>query len=259
MTDQPGPEPPGGAPPPALGPPPGSWAPTPPMAPKPARPRSTSGRSAGVVLLIIVGVLLGANLVNAALPLPADPVPVDPGPAFPVVPEPTGPAQPGASAEPEESLTPIRSLPPLDPGPVEAGDPVEVGAGFTITPPDGWTIVGGEDGLTVLQKGGILLIVGGFAWPGTPTELAEAYRDGWFADGEFSADDAQTGEIGNGIPAAIITYSGVVGGSTMDGAIVAGAIDGDGFVFNVFGSAGSLDAVSDDLDAILATVGHAGG
>ena len=62
----------------------------------------------------------------------------------------------------------------------------------------------------------------------------------------------QTGEIGNGIPAAVISYSGVVEGSTMDGAIVAGAIDGDGFIFNVFGAAGSLEGVSDDLDTMLA-------
>jgi hypothetical protein len=218
--------------------------------PAPRGPRSTSGRTAAAVLAIIIGVVVGVNVVNAALPLPEDPALVDPGPGIPVEPMPTAEAVPG---QPEPTLTPIRTLPPLEPGPVEAGDPIDVGAGFQVTPPEGWTAVGGEEGLTVLQKGGVLLIVGGFAWPDTPTALAEAYRDGWFATGEFTADDPQTGEIGNGIPAALVSYTGVSSGNAMDGEIVVGVVEGNGLIVNAFGATGSLEGVSDDIDQMLST------
>ena len=120
-------------------------------------------------------------------------------------------------------------------------------------------MVGGEDGLTVLQKGGVLLIVGGFPFPDTPTALAELYRDGWFATGEFSADEPRTGEIGYGIPAAVIGYTGVASGTAMDGAIVTGVVDGNGLIVNVFGAPESLEGVSADIDQMLSTVTWTGG
>jgi hypothetical protein len=136
---------------------------------------------------------------------------------------------------------------------------VDVGAGFVIHPPDGWTVVGGDEGLTVFQKSGVLLIVGGLAWAGTPSELAAQYRDAWFAGGQFSGDEPQAGSIGNGIPAAGLSYTGVIEGTQVDGAIVTGVTDGAGILFNIFGASGSLNGVSDDLDTILGPVQHTGG
>jgi hypothetical protein len=134
-----------------------------------------------------------------------------------------------------------------------------VGAGFVIYPPDGWSTVGSQSGLTVLQKGGALLIVGGLPWTGTPTELATQYRDAWFAGGKFTGDDPQSGSMGNGIPAAGLSYTGVLDGTQIDGAIVTGATNGSGILFNFFGAQGSLNGVSADFDTILKTVQYTGG
>jgi hypothetical protein len=142
---------------------------------------------------------------------------------------------------------------------VSPGSGVDVGAGFVISPPDGWSVVGGENGLTVFQKSGVLLIVGGLPWAGSASELATQYRDAWFGSGQFTGDDPKAGEIGNGIPAAGLNYSGVIDGTQVDGAIVTGATSGAGILFNFFGAQGSLNGVGDDLDLILKTVQHTGG
>jgi hypothetical protein len=220
------------------------------------------------VLGVILGVVLGANLVNAATPLPTDPGAVDPGPGIPNDPGPTEQPQPVPTPGPGETNTPIRTLPPLgpvetaaplDPGPVQPGEGVDVGAGYVLFPPEGWTVVGGEEGLTVFQKNGVLLIVGGFAWNDSAPALATTYRDAWFTGGQFTGDDPQTGSIGNGIPAAALNYTGVVNGTQVDGLIVAGSVNGSGLIVNVFGASGSLAGVSTDLDTIFATVQQTGG
>lgn len=260
-----------GAPPPGMPPagtPPG-WSTSTAPQPRPRGPRGTSGRTALAVLAIIIGVVFGANIVNAAMPLPEEPTAVDPGPALPQ--DPGGPTEtqapqptqePGGPTEtsiPIQTLPPIETAAPLDPGPVNPGSGVVVGAGFVIFPPDGWSAVGGDNGLTVFQKSGVLLIVGGLPWSGTPSELATQYRDAWFAGGQLSGDDPTAGEIGNGIPAAGLNYSGVVEGTQVDGAIVTGATNGAGVLFNFFGASGSLNGVSSDLDTILGTVQYTGG
>ncbi len=228
------------APPPAVT----GWGQPPGMAPssRPPGPRGTSGKTSLVVLGVILGVLLGANLVDAALPLPQDPSIVDAGPGIPTEPQPGGEPQPS----------------PVQPGPVEPGDGLDVGGGFDIFPPGGWTSVGSEDG-TVLQKGSVLLIVAGFSWEQSATDLASAYRDAWFEDGQFTGDDPETGSVGNGIPAAGLNYTGTWNGTQVDGAIIAAAAANSGLIINVVGPTGSLNAVSSDLDTILGTVQHAGG
>jgi hypothetical protein len=248
--------------------PPG-WVGGPAQAPRPPRPKGTSGKAAFAVLAIIIGAVFGANFVNAAMPLPEEPTVVDPGPALPQepgvppetqAPQPTqDPGGPTETSIPIETLPPLETAPPVDPGPVSPGDGVDVGAGFVIFPPDGWSAVGSENGLTVFQKSGVLLVVGGLAWAGTPSDLATQYRDAWFAGGQFNGNDPKAGQLGNGIPAAGLEYSGVIDGTQVDGAIVTGATGGAGILFNFFGASGSLGGVSDDLDLILKTVQHTGG
>lgn len=201
---------------------------------------ATSGRTAVVVLGIILGVVIGANLANAALPPPASPGSLDGGPALP--------AGPGPSV----------AASPLEPGPVDAGEGIDLGGGFVVVAPAGWTAVGADTGI-VLQRGGVRVIAAGFPWEGTPGELARAYRDQWFAGGELTGDDPRSGSLGSGIPAAGLSYTGILDGSHVDGAIVAGAVDGDGVVVNVVGPAGALAGVGDDLDAILGSLQHVGG
>ncbi len=194
------------------------------------------------MLGVIVGVVLGANIVNAALPLPQDPSIVDAGPGIPSDPQPVDEPQPS----------------PVEPGPVTAGDAVEVGGGFVIFPPDGWTSVGSEDG-TVLQKNGVLMIVAGFPWEQSATDLASAYRDAWFEGGQFTGDDPEAGTLGNGVPAAGLNYTGIWNGTQVDGAIISAAVAGSGLIINIVGPTGGLNAVSSDLDIILGTVQHTGG
>lgn len=209
------------------------WVPG--RAPRAPGKRGTSGRTAALVLLVIVGVVFGSNLVNAAIPYPEDVVPVDPGAELP--------GGPG-----------VETAPPADPGPVAPGTDLDVGAGYSISPPEGWTLVESEDGWTVLQKSGVLVVAGGMPWVGSAADLATAYRDAWFENGQFTGDEPQEGTVGEGIPAAAITYTGVAEGAPLDGVIVAASAKERGLLLNVYGASGSLDAVSDDIDAILASV-----
>lgn len=188
---------------------------------------------------LMFGVVFGVNLVNAAVPLPDDPAIVDPGDAFPVGPTP-GPGQP--------------TSPPVAPGPVEPGVGVAIGSGVVAYPPAGWTVVGSEPGQVVLQKGGAVMIIGALPWIDSPLELATAYRDAFFATGQLTANEPESGEMGNGIPAVGFGYTGILEGTPVDGAMFVGAAAGTGVVVNVFGASGSLRGVGDDVDEILATI-----
>lgn len=216
-------------------------------APRSRGPRGTSGRTSLVVLGVIVGVVFGANMVNAALPLPQDPSIVDAGPGIPGDPPPGG-TDPGDAPQPD----------PVQPGPVQPGSGLEVGGGFVIFPPGGWTSVGDVDS-TVLQKGSVLLIAAGFPWEQSAVDLASAYRDAWFEAGQFTGDDPEAGSLGSGIPAAGLNYTGLWNGTQVDGAIVTAVAGDSGLIINVVGPAGGLNAVSSDIDTILATVEHTGG
>ncbi len=206
-------------------------------------------RTTIVAAALMIGVVFGANIVNAAVPLPTDPGTVDPGPQLPVGPTP-GPGESEPPAQPVPS--------PNAPGPVQPGTGVEIGSGVVVYPAAGWTVVGSEPGQTVLQKAGTILIVGAVPWTDTPLALATAYRDAFFAGEELTANEPEPGEIGSGIPAVAFAYSGVLQGTQVDGAMFVGATGQTGIVFNVFGASGTLRSVSDDLDSILATVQVAG-
>ena len=167
---------------------------------------------------------------------------MDTGPGIPTEPQPAGQPQPS----------------PVQPGPVQPGDGRDVGGGFVIFPPGGWTSVGSEDG-TVLQKGSVLLIVAGFPWEQSATELASVYRDIWFEGGQLTGDDPEAGSVGNGIPAAGLNYTGTWNGTQVDGAIISAAVPSSGLIINIVGPTGGLNAVSSDLDTILGTIEHGGG
>lgn len=198
---------------------------------------------------IMIGVVFGVNVVNAAVPLPSDPGFIDPGPAAPLDPNP--PVQ--------DPNRPLPTVAPVDPGPVAPGAGLQVGAGVVIYPPDGWTALGTEDGVTVLQKGGVVMIVAGIEWGGTPLELAAGYRDAWFEGGQFAASDPESGSVGNGVPGAALSYSGILEGTQVEGIIVSGATGGAGVILNSFGAQGTLNGVSNDLNSVFGTVQFTGG
>lgn len=201
-------------------------------------------RTTAIVAVIMVATVFGANLVNAAVPLPTDPGTVSPGPEVPAGPGP-GPGQPTA--------------PPVEPGPVAPGGALDVGYGVVVYPPSGWTVVGSESGQVVLQKAGALVIVVGLPWKQSPTDLASAYRDAFFATGQLTAGQPESGEIGTGIPAVALSYTGILEGTQVDGAIFAGASGGTGAVVNVFAAKGGLEGLGSDVEAIVGTIQVTGG
>jgi len=238
------------------------------LAPVPLpRPGGPSGwRTTILSAVIMIGVVLGVNVVNAAVPLPSDPTVVVPAPITPVDPNP--PAQePNPPTQDPNLPTPDPNQPtpqpqptaaPVEPGPVAQGTALQVGAGVVIYMPDGWTVIGSDNGVTVLQKGGVVMISAGIAWGGTPLELATGYRDSWFEGGQFSGTDPESGSIGNGVPGAALSYVGIIEGTQVDGLIVTGATGGAGVIVNVFGAQGSLKGVSDDINTVLGTVQFTG-
>jgi len=201
-------------------------------------------RTTVVAAVLMIATVFGVNLVNAAIPLPADPGTVNPGPEVPGGPG-LDPGQPTAA--------------PVEPGPVQPGAGIDIGYGVVAYPPDGWTVVGSESGQVVLQKAGALVIILGLPWAQSPADLATAYRDAFFASGQFTANEPEAGEIGSGIPAVALAYTGILEGTQVDGAIFAGAIGGSGVVVNVFAAKGGLGGLQNDIEAILGTIQVTGG
>ena len=81
-----------------------------------------------------------------------------------------------------------------------------------------------DDDVTVLQKGAALLVIGGVPTLDPPELLATWYRDAWFADGGYTGGEPVDREVGDGIPAAELDYTGVFQGTQVDGRIVAGVV-----------------------------------
>ena len=201
-------------------------------------------RTTVIAAVIMLTTVFGANFVNAAIPLPADPGTVNPGPEVPV----------GRGPDPGRP-----TAPPVEPGPVAPGAGIDVGYGVVAYPPNGWTVVGSESGRVVLQKAGAIVIVVGLPWRQSPADLATAYRDAFFTAGQFTAGEPESGEIGGGIPAVALAYTGILEGTQVDGAIFAGASGGTGAVVNAFAAKGGLEGLKNDVDAMLGTIQVTGG
>ena len=150
----------------------------------------------GTTILVLI---VGVNLADGAVPAPQHIAEAD----APVLPDATLPADPG---QPAETLTPI------DPGPIADGEVIDVGAGYTIRPPAGWTVVSQEDDVAVLQKGATLLLIGGIPTLDPPEVLATWYRDAWFADGGYTGGEPVDREVGEGIPVQRWTTPACSGG-----------------------------------------------
>jgi hypothetical protein len=213
---------------------------------------------------IMVGVVLGVNIVNAAMPLPTEYV--DPGvnPAIPAVPI-AAPARPTddpaqSTAAPVES-TPAPAQPtttPVEPGPVSGGTTVTVNERYSLVMPDGWVLVQESDGALMFQKGSVTFVVGGAAFDGTVTELATAYRDAFFENGSLSGEEPAVGVTSTGIPVAGLNYTGILDGAQVDGFILTALEDGSGMISNAYGPTGSVQALSDDISMIINSIKRVG-
>lgn len=207
------------------------------------------------VAAIMVGVVLGVNLVNAAVPLPTEYV--DPGtnPALPAAPT-EDPGQPAPTVDPGQPVVP--TAPPVEPGPVSGGTTVTVNERYTLVMPDGWSLVENSDGALLFQKGSVSFFLAGTAFEGTVTELATAYRDVFFEGENLAGEEPSAGATSTGIPVAGLNYTGTLGSTQVDGFILVALEGGSGLVSNAFGPTGSLQAVSDDMSLILNSIKRVG-
>lgn len=197
-------------------------------------------RTTIVAGVLMIGTVVTANLVNAAVPLPADPAAiVDPLPAIP-----------------GDGSAPVEPAPgeAADPGPVGPGAAVGIGGGLVLYPPAGWTVVSSEPGAVVLQKGGVVLVGLATPYEGDPAALADGYAEEFFATGQFQASSPETGTLGNGIPSVVISWAGIIDGGQYDGVIASGAASGTGMILNVVAPKGQLGGVADDLEIIGETL-----
>jgi hypothetical protein len=219
------------------------------------------------VAAIMVGVVLGVNIVNAAVPVPSEYV--DPGtnPAIPVEPvqpvQPTlDPGQPQPTAEPgqpEPTSAPAGpTAAPIEPGPVSGGTTVTINDRYTLVFPDGWALVEETGDALMFQKGSVTFVVGGTAFNGSVTELATAYRDMFFKNGNLTGEDPGVGVSNTGIPIAGLNYTGTLGDAQVDGFILVALEEGSGMISNAFGPPGSLQGVGEDLDMIIRSIKRVG-
>ena len=216
-------------------------------------------RTTIAVAVIMFGVVVGVNIVNAAIPLPQDPSSDTPGVQPIASVDPGQPVGPAPTMDPGTNPGPAASTTPLEPGPVTPGTSVDIGGNFSLVMPKGWSIADNSDGWMIFTKGSAVVAVGNIPYNGTPLELLTAYKDQFFTEGNLTADDPSSGTIGNAIPIAGLNYTGTLKASaTVDGFIIAAAENGKGMVINAFAPTGKLSAMSDDLDAILKSIKRAG-
>jgi hypothetical protein len=209
------------------------------------RPRGSRGwRTTIAVASVILVIVIGVNVADAAIPLPDHPAAAD-GRAVPDASFPTDPDAPGA---PDATLTPVGR------GPLEQGEELDVGLGYTIRSPGGWTVVSQEDEVTVLQRGAAVLVFEAIASEETPEDLARRYRDAWFQDGSYTGGDPASRTVGDGIAAAQLDYTGAFEGTAVDGRIVTATADSAGLIVNLFAPTGALTEAAPDLETILASL-----
>ena len=154
----------------------------------------------------------------------------------------------------------VETAAPVDPGPVTPGAGVDVGAGLHDLPArrlDGRRRRRGLDGPPEERRPAV---VGACPW----TEHADRPRHG-VPRRLVRRRPAHRRRPPGGLrsatasppPASTTRASSTA--TQVDGAIVAGAVDGSGIIVNFFGASGSLSGVSADVDTILTTVQHTGG
>jgi hypothetical protein len=226
-----------------------------------ARPKvlaSSGMRTTLAVAAIMVGVVLGVNIVNAAVPLPTEYADTGSSPAMPALPS-MDPGQPEPTTDPGQPSAPtLPTAAPVEPGPVIGGTTVNVNDRYLLVMPDGWVLVEEGDGVLFFQKGSVTFIVGGAAYDGTVTGLAAAYRDVFFQNGNLTGEEPSVGVTSTGIPVAGLNYTGMLDSAQVDGFILVALEGGAGMVSNAYGPTGAVQALADDMSMILNSIKRVG-
>jgi hypothetical protein len=195
-------------------------------------------RPTAIVAGIIIALYFGAQIVNAVIPQ---------GGAGPGIPGPggQGPSGPG----PVPTTVPGPTNGPVGPGPTSA--PAQPGSTLTLGPlriplENGWTPQEVPDSNVIVRlvKGNVAVDLYGASIQGQADAGAvyNAYLTQSLqpAATGFNASQPNLLQIGNGIPAARGTYTGVFGQSQIEGQVTTIVVGANGFIFDAWGSAGTL-------------------
>jgi len=199
----------------------------------------TGWRPTATVGGIILALFLGSQLFNAIIPVAA----VGPG-----VPGPGGPVGPGPA-------------PTTGPGPGPITTPLPPGSTLTIGPlamplESGWVPQDVPDSGVIVRlvKGGVAIDV--FSAPVSGQADAAAVYVAYMnelagaADG-FGATQPNALSVGNGIPAARGTYTGVFGASQAEGQVTTLALGAQGWIFDIWSGSGALRSLLPEAQAMV--------
>jgi hypothetical protein len=196
-----------------------------------------------------VALFFGAQLANAVIPA----TPVGPGNPGPVGPGPTGPAplptQPGG---------PVATNNPGGPGstPLPPGSTLTVGP-LRIPLENGWTPqeVPNSNIIVRLVKGGTVVDVFSASIQGQADAAAvyNAYIDSMREQATgLAATQPNLIQIGNGVPAARGSYTGVFGGDQIEGEVTTMVVgDTQAFIFDVWSGAGNLRSLLPETQRMI--------
>jgi len=199
----------------------------------------TGYRPTAIVAGIILAMYFGAQLVNAVIPQPG----VGPGVPGPGGQGPTGPGpvptQPG----------PLPTTGPTGPGPGPVTTALPAGSTLTLGPlriplEGGWVPQEVPDSNVIVRlvKGSAALDIFSASIQGQADAAAvyNFYIQSLQGASGFNATQPNLIQVGNGIPAARGTYTGVFGQSQFEGQVTTIVVGATGFIFDAFGSSGTL-------------------
>ena len=146
---------------------------------------------------------------------------------------------------------------------MRAGEQLALADDVVFTPATGWNVESGfrvgddgptaETGSAMLVGDGVVFIIEADSFDGTPAELLDQVEkvtsstvDPTFrVDGDPATVTTPTGEVG-----VIQTYSSLNG----DGLVAAFVIDGTGLKITAYGPPAQMNAASDDVDDMIASI-----
>jgi hypothetical protein len=206
----------------------------------------TGIRPTAIVAGIIVALFFGAQLFNAILPVAA-----------------VGPGQPGPGGPGPVGPGPVPTSGPSGPGPVST--PLPPGSVVTIGPlrmplENGWVPqeVPGSNIIVRLVKGGASIDVFSASIQGQAGAAAvyNAYINEMAPSATgFGATQPNAIQLGNGIPAARGSYTGVFGQNQIEGEVTTLVSGPDqGWIFDVWSAAGTLRSALPEAQQMMSNL-----
>ena len=137
----------------------------------------------------------------------------------------------------------------------QAPGTLDVGA-LRIQIAPGWQALDGPVGPRI-ARGSVAIDIGNVPFTGDVRSLYDEFVAQALAPHAigFGATAASLVEVGNGVPAARGAYTGVFGeGGEIEGQLTALVVGGQGYVFDAWGQAGSLNPLLPEVELMLDTL-----